>query len=79
MPAIDKTDIKVSEAHIQKVATPVGTRRITLGQLRSMVAATEHWPDHTPLEIVQHDIYGAAPTLILKRDLLAADQATEEN
>lgn len=72
-------NIRTSDTRVQRVATPVGTRRITLGQLRSMVAATEHWPDHTPLEIVQHDIYGAAPTLILKRDLLAADQATEEN
>ena len=79
MPSINTNDIKVSETHIQKVTTPVGTHRITLGQLRGLVAATEHWPDSTPLEIVQHEIYGAAPTLILQRDLLAADQATKEN
>lgn len=74
-----ENDIKISEAHLQTVTIPASTRPITLGQLRSMVAAAEGWPDHTSLVIKESALYGAAPTLILRRDLLAADQATEEN
>lgn len=35
--------------------------------------------DNNPLENTGGTSYGAAPTLILQRDLLAAAQATKEN
>ena len=75
-------NIRTSDTRVQRVATRSGQSRITLAQLRALVAATQHWSGETLLEIVESPRHGAAPTLILRRSLpatAATSPITEEN
>lgn len=74
--------IKTSDTRVQRVATAGGKARITLGQLRALVVATQRWSGETLLGIEESSIYGEAPTLILQRSLpasAATSPITEEN
>lgn len=80
MPYIkDNYEIKQKETHVQEVHTPVGAGRLYLGQLRKLVEATADWPEDTVLHIEEnHLLQGAVPTIVLRRDVLAADNTEEK-